>query len=65
MFHALVFAAIALVIFGWTKNLGTEEAIAFRLEGPVINRLRFFYFSEGTLVYLLRRGERETNGVET
>ena len=43
--HALVLAAIALVVFNRTENLGTEQTVAFRLKCPVVDGLRFFYLT--------------------
>ena len=39
--HPLVLAAVAFVIFGRSKNLGAEKPVTLRLEGPVVNGLRF------------------------
>ena len=37
--QALVLAAQALVVLDRAEDLGAEEAVAFRLEGPVVDRL--------------------------
>ena len=42
----LVFAAQAFIVFHWSKNLGTEQTITFRLESSVIDGLRLLYFTE-------------------
>jgi len=62
--HALVFAAVTLVVFSWPKDFGTEETITLRLECPVVNRFRLLNFAKRTLTYLLGRRDRETNGVK-
>ena len=36
-----------LVILDRAKNLGTEQAVAFRLEGAIVDRFRLFYFAVG------------------
>ena len=43
--HAFVFPAVALVIFYGTKYLCAEKTIPFRLERPIINCFRLFYFA--------------------
>jgi hypothetical protein len=65
MFHAFVFTTIALVVFCGPKYLGTEQAITLRLESPVINGLRLLDLSIGPFPDFLRRGQRDTNRVET
>ena len=40
--HALIFAAQTFVIADRAKNTGTEQAIFFRLERPVVNGFRLF-----------------------
>ena len=44
--HAFVFAAQALIILNRAKNTGTEQAVAFRLECPVIDRFRLLDFTK-------------------
>ena len=46
MLQALVFAAEAFVVFDRAKNLRTEKTVAFRLERPVVDRLRLFDFAK-------------------
>ena len=43
--HALVLAAQALPVGDRTENPGAEQAIALRLEGPVIDGFRLCYFT--------------------
>jgi hypothetical protein len=57
--HALVFAAVALIILGGAENLGAEKAVPFRFKGPVINGLGLLYLSVGPAADPLRRGERD------
>jgi hypothetical protein len=63
VFHSLVFAAIAFIIFGRTKNLGTEEPILLRLESPIIDRLRFLDLSMRPRFDLFWGGNRDPNSV--
>jgi hypothetical protein len=59
--HALVLAAITLVVFGWAKDFGAKETVTLRLECPVVDRFRLLDFAKRTLAYLLGRRDRETN----
>ena len=43
--NSLVLAASAFPVFGRTKNFLTKKPVFFRLEGPVVDGLRFFYFT--------------------
>jgi hypothetical protein len=43
MFHPFIFATITFIIFGGTKDLGTEESIFLRFESPIVNGLRLLY----------------------
>jgi hypothetical protein len=52
MFQALVFTAEALVVLDRPENLGAEKTVAFRLEGPVIDRLRIASKSSTGFWYL-------------
>jgi hypothetical protein len=45
--HALVLAAQALVVLDRAEDAGAEQAVALRLERPVVDRLRLFDFAEG------------------
>ncbi len=63
--HPLVAAAQAFVIFNRPENLRAEEAVPFRFEGSVIYRLRFLHLSVRPREYLLGRGQRDLDGVET
>ena len=46
MLHTFVLATQALVIFHWTKNLGTEKTFALRLKGAVVDCFRLLYFTK-------------------
>ena len=46
VFHTLVLAAQAFVILHRTKNARTEQTVAFRLKGPVVDGLRFLDFTK-------------------
>jgi hypothetical protein len=65
VFHALVLAAITLIILYRSENLGTEQTISFRLERPVVNGLWFFHFSVGPVPDLAWRSERNSYRIET
>jgi hypothetical protein len=52
--HALVLAAVALVVLDRPEDLGAEEPVAFRLEGPVVDRLRLLDFAVRPLPDLVR-----------
>ena len=45
--HALVFAAQAFPVLRGTEDACAEQAVALRLEGPVIDGLRLGYFAIG------------------
>ena len=46
MLHALVLAAQALVVLHRTEDAGAEQAIPLRLEGAVVDGLRFAHFAK-------------------
>ena len=62
--HALVFAAIALVVLHRSEYLGAEEPVPFRLEGPVVDGFRLLDFAEGPFPYLLRSCYGNLDGLE-
>ena len=43
--HALVFAAVALVILRGAEDLGAEKAVALGFESPVVDGLRLLDFA--------------------
>jgi hypothetical protein len=61
MLHALVLAAVALVILYGPKDDSAEKAATFRLEGTVIDRLGLFYLAKGPLKDLFGRRESYTD----
>ena len=52
--HAFVFTTVTLIVFGGTKYLRTEETIALRFEGTIIDGFRLFNFSMGPFPNLFR-----------
>ena len=56
--HALVLAAVALVVLHRPEDLRAEQAIALRLERAVVDRLGLLDLAVRPLADLLRRGER-------
>ena len=62
--HALVLAAQALVILDRSEDAGAEQAVALRLEGPIVDRLGLFDLAVGPGENLLRAGDRDPDGVE-
>ena len=59
--HALVLAAVALVVLGRTEDLGAEEPVALRLEGAVVDGLRLLHLAVRPRPDLVRRGERDAD----
>src|SRR5690606_21566982 len=55
--HPLVLAAVALVVLYRTEDLGAEEPVPLRLEGPVVDRLGLLDLAVAPLPDLLRRGD--------
>ena len=47
MLHALVLAAVALVVFDRAENLGAEKTVALGLERAVVDGLGLFHFAVG------------------
>ena len=62
--QALVLAAKALVVLDRAEDLGAEEAIALRLEGAVVDRLRLLHLAVGPRADLLRGSEPDADGIE-
>ena len=65
VFHPLVLAAVTFIILGGAEDLGAEETVFLGFKGPVVDGLRFFHFSMGPGFDLLRRGDRNPDGVKT
>lgn len=55
--HALILAAQALVVLYRTEDPSTEEAVPFRLERTVIDRLRLFDLTERPAHDVIRRSD--------
>ena len=62
--HALVLAAQALPVGDRPEDLRAEQAVAFRLEGPVVDRLRLGDLAVRPRHDLLGRRETDANRVE-
>ena len=62
--HPLVLTAVAFKILHRTKYLRAEEAVSLRLEGPVVNGLRFFHFAMRPRPDLFRRGDSKPDGIK-
>jgi len=62
--HALVLAAQALVVLDGTENAGAEQAVALRLEGPVVDRLRLLDLAIRPGADALRAGDRDADLIE-
>ena len=63
-FHPLVLPAEALVILDRAEDPRAEQAVALRLERPVVDRLRLLDFPVGPREHLFRRRERNPDLVE-
>jgi len=64
MLEALVLAAQALVVLDRAKDAGAEQAVAFWLEGAVVDGLRLFHFAKRPGPDFLRRGDADLDRVE-
>jgi hypothetical protein len=62
--HALVLAAQALPVGDRPEDLRAEQAVPFRLERPVVDRLRLGHLAVRPRHDLLGRGETDANRVE-
>ena len=54
MLEALVLTAETFIVVDRSEQLGTKQAIPLRFESTVVNRLRFFDFTEGPRPDFLR-----------
>src|SRR5262249_3474688 len=61
---ALVLAAVALPVLGRTEDALAEQAVALRLERPVVDRLRLRYLAGRPITDLLARRETDSDCVE-
>ncbi len=62
--HALVLAAVALVVLYRAEDLGAEQAIPLRLEGAVVDGFRLFHLAVGPFADGLRRGNGNLDGFQ-
>ena len=62
--HALVLAAVALVVLHRPEDLRAEQAIPLRLEGAVVDGLGLLHLAVRPLPDLLRAGERDADRAE-
>src|SRR5690606_36189954 len=62
--HALVLAAVALVVLHRPEDARAEQAVTLGLEGPVVDRLRLLDLAVAPLADLLRARERDPDGGE-
>ncbi len=62
--HALVLAAVALVVLHGAEDLGAEETVAFRLEGAVVDGFGLFDFAVRPFADDLRRGNGYPDGLQ-
>ena len=59
--HALVLAAVALVVLHRPEDLRAEQAVPLRLEGAVVDRLGLLHLAVRPLADLLRAGQRDAD----
>src|SRR5208337_5564628 len=64
MAHALVLAAVALIVLGRPENLGAEQPVALGLEGPVVDGLGLLYLAVRPRPDHLGRCDRDPDCVE-
>ena len=62
--HALVLAAIALVVLDGPKNLGAKKTVALRLECPVVDGFRLLHLAMGPFPNFNRAGQSDADGGE-
>src|ERR1700745_3935630 len=62
--HALVLAAQALVVLDRAEDARAEQAVALRLEGPVVDGLRLLDLTVGPRIDLFRARDRDADLVE-
>src|SRR5207245_2633499 len=64
MLHALVLAAQALPILGWTENTRAEQPVALRLKRTVVDGLRLGHFAMGPTPDFFRRCQRNADRIK-
>src|SRR6185295_439579 len=62
--HALVLAAHALIVLDRPEDARAEQAVALRLEGAVVDRLRLLDLAERPGVDIVRAGDRDADLIE-
>src|SRR5204862_6097872 len=62
--HALVLAAVALVVLRRAEDLRAEEPVPLGLEGAGVDGLGLLHLAVRPRPDLVRRGERNPDGVE-
>src|SRR5271155_4721761 len=62
--HALVLAAVAFVVFGRAENLGAEQPVTLRLEGPVVDGFGLLDLAVRPRADHFRRRDRNADRVE-
>ena len=62
---AFVFAAVALPVLGRAKDAFTEQAVALRLQGAVVDGLGLFHLAIAPFADLLGRGEPDLDRVKS
>src|SRR5713226_10675875 len=64
MAHQLVLAAVTFVVLGRPENLGAEEPVTLRLEGPVVDRFGLLDLAVRPRADHFRRRDRNPDRVE-
>ena len=64
IFHALVFAAEALIVLNRSEYPSSEQTVALGLKGPIVDRFWLFYLAIRPRSDLFRTGNRDSNLVE-
>ncbi len=62
--HAFILTAEALIVFDWSKDTRTEQAVALWLEGTVVDGFWLFDFAKRPRQDALRGRERDFDLVE-
>ena len=63
-FQTLIFAAQAFVVFYRAEDFGTEQAVALRLEGTVVDGFRLLHFAVRPRADGFGRGDADFDGIE-
>ena len=62
--HALVLAAVALVVLDRTEDLRAKEAVPLRLEGSIVDGLGLLHLAEGPFPDFVRRRQADSKRIE-